>query len=82
MKKRKYEDLRTILNILALMALFFVQATYLISHIPETIRWALWTIYLLQSLVLSCRLFGIKVKSLYEMMGVFVDIVKSKFFKG
>ncbi len=70
----KCQSFRTLLRLIALLFLCYLQVLWPMHGMPKAIEMMLWAVYVGQILILSCRLFGIRMSKLIEALTVFKGI--------
>ncbi len=64
-----------LLKLVGVFLLCYLQTIWALYRMPEFLLVALWVVYVAQILILSCRLFGIKVS---QLMHVVPDLLSTK----
>ena len=76
--KHNKKSLKTLMRLVGVFCMCYLQGFLATQGIPEEIILLLWMIYVAQILILSNRLFGIRLETIKKCFDMFAKYVSSK----
>jgi len=79
--RRRFKQAKILIKLLGVFGLCYLQSYWPSIGMPMFLQVGLWVVYAAQILILSCRLFGIKIIVLSNVIGILPELMGSKWKK-